>query len=62
MGLLDYLIVKEHLMCRPEDATPVLSLRRHTAVWIGPEDGLMDLQVDGTVHWVACRDLGCHAR
>ena len=42
-GLLDYLIVKEHLMCRPEDATPVLNLRRHLAVWVGPEDNLFQL-------------------
>ena len=42
-GLLDYLIVKEHLMCRPEDATPVLNLRRHNAVWVGPEDNLFQL-------------------
>ena len=35
---------------------------RGEAVWIGPEDGLMDLRVDGTIHRVACRDLERHAR
>ena len=47
---------------RSKDGGSDLVALRGEAAWIGPEDGLMDLRVDGTVHWVACRDLGRHDR
>jgi len=47
---------------RSEDGGSDLVALRGEAAWIGPEDGLMDLRVDGTIHRVACRDLERHAR
>ena len=47
---------------RSEDGGSDLVVLRGEAAWIGSEDGLTDLRVEGTVHWVACRDLGRHAR
>ncbi len=45
-----------------EDGGSDLVVLRGEAAWIGPEDGLTDLRVDGTVHWVTCRDLGRRAQ